>query len=233
MQREHRLSPLAPTGSFEVFDIPLYSILFPLLLLLLRFFRIPRPRLCLAERTNRRIAMNLLMAGQTGLHRRRLLLIPKRRRRIRQRRYSAAAGRRLRRSKAAFAAVEAAKAAKQLRMTASHGEDGIVLQLRQGGGHRTGEDDVCVAELFRRPAGRRREDVREGFVLVKDAGRLEAVLVLVRDVRELVQVQEVRPHAVDVLFERDVVGQQLPRVLLHRYSSMRLGCYRLLPMAEI
>ncbi len=212
---------------------PSATFLFPLLLLLLRFFRIPRPRLRLAERTNRRIAMNLLMAGQAGLHRRRLLLIPKRRRRIWQWRYSAAAARRLRRSKAALAAVEAAKAAKQLRMTASHGEDRIVLQLRQGGGHRTGEDDVSVAELFRRPAGRRRvKDVREGFVLVKDAGRLEAVLVLVRDVRELVQVQEVGPHAIDVLFERDVVGQQLPRVLLHRYSSRRLGCYRL-PMAEI
>jgi hypothetical protein len=193
----------------------------PPLLLLLRFFRIPRPRLCLAERTNRRIAMNLLMTGQAGLHRRRLLLIPKRRRRIRQRRYSAAA-RRLRRTKAALAAVEAAKAAKQLRMTASHGEDRIVLQLRQGGGHRTGENDVRVAELFRRPAGRRRvKDVREGFVLVKDAGRLEAVLVLVRDVRELVQVQEVGPHAVDVLFERDVVGQQLPRVLLHRQHVVK------------
>ncbi len=116
----------------------LFSILFLLLFLLLRFFRIPRPRLCLAERTYRRIAMNLLMTGQTGLHRRRLLLIPKRRRRIRQRRYSAATARRLRRSKAALAAVEAAKAAEQLRMTASHGEDRIVLQLRQGGGHRTG-----------------------------------------------------------------------------------------------
>ncbi len=66
------------------------------------------------------------------------------------------------------------------------------------------------------------KDVREGFVLVKDAGRLEAVLVLVRDVRQLVQVQEVRPHAVDVLFERDVVGQQLPRVLLHRDHGIML-----------
>ncbi len=131
------------------------SLLHPLpppLLLLLRLFRIPRPRLCLAERTNRRIAMNLLMAGQAGLHRRRLLLIPKRRRRIRQRCYPAAAARWLRRSKAALAAVKAAKAAKQLRMTASHGEDRIVLQLRQGGGHRTGENNVRIAELFGRPA---------------------------------------------------------------------------------
>ena len=141
--------------------------------------------------------MYLLMTGQAGLHRRRLLLVAKRRWWIGQRcdaTVTAAVIRRL--AKPAFG--QAAQAAKQLGVTTGHGEVGIMRRRRQGGAQRRGQNDVRVAELLGGPDGHLRQ-VRQGLVLVQDASGLEPVSVLVSDVREPVQVQQVRPQPIDLV----------------------------------
>ena len=62
----------------------------------------------------------------------------------------------------------------------------------------------------------RREDPRLGqrLVLVEHAGRLEPLLLLVRYLGQLGQVQDVCPQPVDVLLEWHVLLQQLPGVVL-------------------
>ena len=133
--------------------------------------------------------MNLLVAAQTRLHRWRLLLIPKRRR-IRHR------GDTRRRTKARLGK---AKGAKERRRLAGHAEEGIVLVRGEGEG--AGHHQVGSVPHRLWPW------VGEGFVLVEDAGGLEPVLLVLRDIRQLLQVQQVRPHTVHVLGQRHVVGQ--------------------------
>ena len=102
------------------------------------------------------------------------------------------------------------------RVLAGHGEEGVGLgrgQLQHGG------DRGRLVRL----SWRHRPRLDQGLVFLKHSGRLQPVSLLVADLRQLVQVEQVRPHPVHVLFERDVFREQLPGVILQR-SVKRKEC---------
>ena len=95
------------------------------------------------------------------------------------------------------------------RVLAGHGEEGVWLGGRQLQ-HRRHRGWLVRLSWGHRPG------LHQGLVLLQHPSRLQPVPLLVADLGQLVQVEQVCPHPVNVLLERNVFREQLPGVLLQR-----------------
>ena len=135
------------------------------------------------------------MTAQTRLHWRWLLLVPKRR---------GVGHRRNTRGGSEPGLGESQRPEERGRL-ARHGEERVVLLGRER--ERAGDYHFGFAHGLGPGVG-------QGLVFLEDAGGLEAVLLVLGEVGDSVEVEEVGAHAVDVLGQRDVLRQQTSTVVL-------------------
>lgn len=177
------------------------------LFLLLRFLWVSRSWLCLAERTDWCISVDLLVTAQTCLHWRGLLLVSEGRR----------VGYRSDRAMISKLRFGQTKIAKYWGMLSSsgHWEEGILLRGSKGRGW------TKWGKWFLRVSDRHRPRFCQGFIFFQDASRLQPVLFIIGYFRQFFQIKKFRPHSVDILLQRDIFGQKFSCAVLQRKENIK------------